>query len=157
MNDLYNNINPYIFIGPRVFDANGIATSGAMDLFNYRSAAIIITTGTIANAGGIFYFLLQEADLDPDTGLPGTFTRVPMNFIQTIYPETDETNGFPIIFGNSEFYRVKIYKVGYIGNKRFIRIQLAVTSIGATAGLPLSVNGIEGSPVNGPAPTNPNE
>ena len=115
MRDLENNIGAVQAVAPAVLTATN--TSGAIDLAGFGSAAVVINTGAIA-ASGDFTAKLQESD----TTTPGDFTDV---------VAANLTGTFPASLAADS-----VVKVGYIGNKRYLRTVLTRnggTSIAAGA------------------------
>lgn len=115
MRDLANNIGVVQAVAPAVLTATN--TSAAIDLLGFNSAAVIINTGAIAGSGN-FTPKLQESD----TTTSGDFTDV---------VAADLVGEFPAALAAAS-----VYKVGYTGNKRYLRTVLTLnsgTSIAASA------------------------
>ena len=108
--DLYSNVGTAQAIVPAVKTAAGDGI--AIDTKGFSSVAIVINTGAIAGDGE-FGVALQESD----TTTGGDFGAVDAAFVDSNAPDTLEANS--------------TYKVGYRGNKRYVRLQL--TKAGGTS------------------------
>lgn len=125
MRDLVSNIGAVQVVAPAVLSATN--TSAAIDLAEFGTCALIINTGAIASAGD-FTPKLQESD-NGSTG----WTDVAASDLIGEFPASLEADG--------------VVKVGYIGNKRYVRTVLTKnggTSIAAGAVL------IKGDPRHSP-------
>lgn len=122
MQDLYNNISGAITLAPaaRTASANGTG----VDLAGYTAAMVVITTGTITD--GTHAIKLQESDDN------STYTDVAASQVQGTNPSITSSNG------NS------VYKLGYLGYKRYIRAVTTVT--GATTGGVYQATVLRGEP-----------
>lgn len=118
--DLANNAKPVIHFQfeeqtATVTPANGI------DMQGYESIIFVITTGTITD--GTWTVTFQESD------------EVAANFV-TIDPTADDYNGQLIGDAPGPFTNVdmafddQIYKVGYAGDKRYVRCVVTETVMG---------------------------
>lgn len=106
MRDLASNIGVVAAVAPAVLTATN--TSAAIDLQGFDAAAVIINTGDIA-ASGNFTPKLTECDTSD-----GTYTDV---------VATDLVGAFP-----SALAAASVYKVSYIGSKRYIKTVLTLNS-----------------------------
>jgi len=114
MRDLTNNIGPAETIRPAVLTAN--TTGEAVDLQGFGSAAAIVQTGAIAGDGN-FTPALHHSDAD-DSG----FEAVTGSDLIGAWPAALEANS--------------VYRVGYAGSKRYLKVVLTKnsgTSIAASA------------------------
>lgn len=115
MRDFASNIGVVAAVAPAVLSATN--TSNPVDLLGFNAAAVIITTGAIAGDGD-FTAKLQESD----TTESGDFADVaPADLVGT----------FP-----ASLAAASVVKVGYIGNKRYLRTVITKnggTSIAASA------------------------
>ena len=107
MRDIANNIGAVQAVAPAVLTATN--TSAAIDLLGFNSAAVIINTGAIAGSGN-FTPKLQESD----TTTSGDFTDVVAGDLVGTLP--------------AALVAASVYKVGYIGNKRYVRTVLTLNS-----------------------------
>lgn len=106
MRDIANNIGAVQAVAPAVLTATN--TSAAIDLLGYNSAAVIINTGAIAGSGN-FTPKLQESDVSGSG-----YTDV---------AAADLVGEFPAALAAAS-----VYKVGYIGNRRYLRTVLTLNS-----------------------------
>lgn len=123
MKDLYSKVGLVQSLGPVVLAAT--STGSAIDLEGFNSALVEVTTGAIAGAGD-YTAKLQESD----TTTSGDFADV---------AAADMLGSFPASLAADS-----VYKVGYVGVKRYVRhvvtknsgtsIAAAVTIIKGNAG-----------------------
>lgn len=104
--DLYSNFAQTVAVVPAVLTATN--TSAGIDLAGFESAAVLINTGAIAGAG-VFNVTLEESDASGSG-----FTAVPAAKIQGTLPT-------PLAAST-------VYKLGYLGDKRYIRTVLTLAS-----------------------------
>lgn len=126
MRDIASNISVVQAVAPAVLTATN--TSAAIDLLGFNSAAVIINTGAIGSAGN-FTPKLQESD----TTTGGDFTDVDADHLVGEFP--------------AALAAASVYRVGYVGNKRYLRTVLTLnsgTSIAAGAVV------IKGDPADAP-------
>lgn len=112
--DLYSNIGVVQAVAPAVLTATNTATG--VDLRDFNSATVVINTGAIAGAGN-FTPKLQESD------------EAAANYADVT--AADLLGSFPAALAADS-----VYKVGYKGNKRYVRTVLTLnsgTSIAASA------------------------
>jgi hypothetical protein len=126
MRDIVSNIGAVQVVGPAVLSATN--TSAAIDLSEFGSAALIINTGAIVGAGD-FTAKLQESD----TTTNGDFTDVAAGDLIGTFPTSLTADG--------------VVKIGYIGNKRYIRS--LVTKNGGTS-IAVGAVLIKGNPRHAP-------
>lgn len=110
MRDIVHNIAAVQAIGPAVLAAT--ATSAALDLKGFDSAAFIINSGAVVGAGD-FTAKVQESD----TTTSGDFTDVDPDHLQGSLPASLVADGTA--------------KIGYRGFKRYVR--LVITKNGGTS------------------------
>lgn len=104
--DLYSNFAQTVAVVPAVLTATN--TSAGIDLAGYESAAVLINTGAIAGSG-VFNVTLEESDASGSG-----FTAVAASKIQGTLPT-------PLAAST-------VYKLGYLGDKRYIRTVLTLAS-----------------------------
>lgn len=104
MRSLEPNIGAVQLIAPAVITAANTAT--AVDLLGFESACLVVNTGAIAAAGD-FSIKLQESD----TTTAGDFADIDAAHLTGSTPATLEANS--------------VYRVGYIGHKRYLRSVVA--------------------------------
>ncbi|PWR24221.1 hypothetical protein [Zavarzinia aquatilis] len=100
MRDLTHSIGPVQAVKPVVLTATD--TSAAVDLAGFNAAGIVVSTGAIAGSGD-FTAKLQESD----TTTSGDFDDVAAG---------DLIGSFPASLAADS-----TVKVGYVGNKRYVR------------------------------------
>jgi hypothetical protein len=108
--DLHSYLSPVVSLAPAVRTASANGTG--VDLQGFESALIVIETGTITD--GTHTIEVQESNDN------STFTAVADADLQGTEPAIGVSDDNAI------------YKIGYIGNKRYIRV--AVTVSDATTG-----------------------
>lgn len=107
MRDLASNIGVAASLVPATQSTTAKGT--AVDLRDYDSAALVVTTGAIVSAG-LYVMSMQESDTTTD----GDFTDVTAD---------DMVGTLPASLAAST-----TYKVSYVGNKRYIRAVITKTS-----------------------------
>lgn len=114
MRDIANNLGIVQAVAPAVLSATD--TSTGIDLLGFNSAALVINTGAIVGAGD-FTPKLQESD-----AAGSGYTDVATGDLVGTFPASLAADS--------------VVKVGYIGNKRYVRTVLTKnggTSIAAGA------------------------
>lgn len=134
--DMYNNIAPLLQIPPLAYSATETPATGA-DLQGYESCTFIITTADITS--GTWTVTFEESDEES-----ANFTEI---------DAADLLGSAPGPFTNSGAFDEKIYKVGYIGTKRYVRCVVTETAMG-TANFSVIVE--RGNPHDAPTPTDLN-
>jgi hypothetical protein len=107
MRDIANNIGVDQTLAPVDYTATTKGT--AADLQGFNSAAVIVNTGAITSAG-LYVVSVQESDTTTD----GDFANV---------AATDLVGALP-----ASLAATSVYKVGYVGGKRYIRAVITKTS-----------------------------
>lgn len=135
--DLYHNVGVV-----HLLDAQDITTSDTksaiLDLAGFEGALVLVNVGAITTPGSTSYLtpVLQESDTTAD----GDF--------DTVDP-ADILGGFSKI--DSASLDQVTQMVGYVGNKRYIRVLLDITNTGGGISHALvSVDGIVGFPIHAP-------
>ena len=123
MRDLAHNIGVVAAVAPAVLSATN--TSAAIDLLGFDSVAVVINTGAIVSSGD-FTATIEESD----TTTGGDFTTV---------AAADLIGTLPASLAAST-----VYKVGYIGTKRYVRTVIAKNSGTSIAASALVVKGNPG-------------
>lgn len=103
MRDIAPNLGVVQAVKPQVLSATN--TSAAIDLIGFNSAMVVLNTGDIAAAGD-FTAKLQESD----TTTGGDFADVEVKHLVGVLP--------------ASLVADVVAKIGYIGNKRYIRTVL---------------------------------
>ena len=106
MRDLHSNIGVVAAVAPATLTATD--TSAAIDLLGFNSACVVINAGAVGGSGD-FTPKLTECDTPG-----GTYTDVIATDLVGAFPATLEA--------------ATVYKVGYIGTKRFIKTVLTKNS-----------------------------
>lgn len=104
--DLYSNIGVTVSVVPAVLTAT--TTGTGVDLAGFESAAVVINTGAIAGSG-VFNVTLEESDASGSG-----YTAVAASKVQGTLPT-------PLAAST-------VYKLGYLGAKRYIRPVLTLAS-----------------------------
>ena len=120
MQDLHNNVTPKRVLSPVSVADNTAQVGQIIDRAGYDSLEYLIATGSLGDAGAEFTTLLEHGDQAnlsdaaavPDSMLLGTEALA--SFIQS-----DDD---------------KVFKLGYIGDKRYTRLTITPTN-NATAAL----------------------
>jgi hypothetical protein len=108
MRDLHSNISAVASLVPAVHAATLKGT--AIDLLGFNGAELIVSTGAIAGAG-LYVMSFEESDTTTD----GDFADVAAgDLIGTALPASLEAS--------------TVYKLGYVGHKRYVRAVITKTS-----------------------------
>lgn len=134
MRDLHNNIHPLRAISPVSVSDNTAQVSQIIDRQGFKSLEFVIATGSLADADATFTVLVEDGDAAnlsdaaavADANLLGLETTASFQF-----DDDNETR-----------------KIGYIGNKRYVRLTITPAN-NASAAL-LSAVAILGHPANAP-------
>ncbi|MFQ5954715.1 MAG: hypothetical protein ACE5JZ_06610 [Kiloniellales bacterium] len=145
MRDLHNNIAHAVAVAPQVISGSNL-TSGNIDLQDFNSAEVVAFLGDIDELGGSpvgaakLEMKLEHAD-DDGTGSPGTYANVAL---ADVLGPTSVSSGIVASTTTDQ----NILAVGYVGEKRFIRVTLVPT--GLTNGGPVSAWVTKGHPRHAP-------
>ncbi len=145
MRDLHNNIAHVTALAPQTIAGSNLA-SGDIDLVGFNAAEVVAYLGDIDELGGSpvgaakLEVKLEHAD-DDGTGSPGAYANVaaadvlgPASVTGGIVASTTGDNAF--------------LEVGYLGDKRFLRVTLVPT--GLTNGGPVAAWVAKGRPRHAP-------
>lgn len=135
MRDIYNNIDVVNLIDPEVLDAD--ETSSSVDLQGYESADVVIHVGV----GGITFsstnkieFKLTHSDNDSD------YDAVDEDDVEGV----DSVGTGGIVHSlTSEHASATVTEVGYIGGKRYLKLQADFSGTHGT-GTPMAATVIKG-------------
>jgi hypothetical protein len=111
MRDMYNNIKVVRAVGPAAVGTTGAANgtlSPVIDRRGYDSLAFVMSRGVSAAATDTINIVVLEAD-----ATNGTFTSV-------ADADLNGTEAGNVMLGNA----VDESKIGYIGNKRYVKLRL---------------------------------
>jgi hypothetical protein len=141
MRDLHNNI---------AFDQKGIhavaigttgtgKTTGAVNTAGYNRVEFLVDYGTVTATNAVFTALMTECDT---TG--GSFTSV----ADADLVGTEALVGLAAAATRTSGVSKNVAKrIGYIGNKQYLKLKVSST---VTAGTPISIIPLLGSPRNAP-------
>lgn len=104
--DLYSNFAQTVAVVPAVLTATN--TSAGVDLAGFESAAVLINTGALVGAA-VFNVTLEESDASGSG-----YAAVAASKIQGTLPT-------PLAASS-------VYKLGYLGDKRYIRTVMTLAS-----------------------------
>jgi hypothetical protein len=133
MRDLHSNIDPVIAIAPQTIAGSNIQ-SGNIDLAGFNSAQVVVAPGDIDELGASpvgaakIDVKLEHADGDA-SGSPGAYADVAL---ADVVGPSSVTGGVVATFTNDN----DTVSVGYLGDKRFLRVTLQPT--GLTNGGPVA-------------------
>jgi len=141
MKDLYNHIVPAVVMAPVAVTAH--TSNEDIDLAGYNSCLIMAVTGAGTIDGTNFMsFRISHAD-DDGTGSAGSYAYVEDKDLLGAGTVTDGIPETPVI--NAED---SVFTVGYVGGKRFLKIELReAAATNAIIGLYV----IKGHPLDVPA------
>lgn len=131
MKDLHNNIKPEVAFNTRTLPTNTTTNGNIIDMKGFDSLEFILLSGVLTD--GSYVPLIEEGDASDlsdasavaDADLLGTESEVS-------YIPTDDI----------------AKKIGYIGNKRYVRLSIVTTSI--SSGGVMSAIAIKGHATNRP-------
>ena len=143
MRDLFNRVAVVDGVEAPALNTNSDTdiVSAIVDLAGYESALFLIINGALTDAGAIVSVKLEEGN---DSGLSDA-AAVAANEIQL-----DNASGRMDATPESTFHAAydqsddnKTFKIGYLGNKRYVRLTLS--PVGNAAGdIPVAVTVIKG-------------
>ena len=140
MRDLHNRINPKRAISPAAAVADNTPfVSQILDMQGYEAAELIIQLGALADADATFTLLVEHGDaanLSDAAAVPDA---------QLLGLETEGS----FIFSDDD----KCRKIGYIGNKRYVRA--TITPVNNTGNIFLSATWLQAYPRNMPSSNPP--
>ena len=145
MRDLYSNIAVVSMLDP-IVSGNGTAAGALVaDLIGFNSAVFVWHVGLEGStlSGSNYWTMTMEHADDTGAGVAGTYAAVAAKDVQGVTPATGV-----VATVNDPAEDNAIYKVGYLGGKRFVKITLAETGTGPD--LPQSLLVIKGDPADGP-------
>jgi hypothetical protein len=128
MQDLKNNIKVQAALNIAAITSNTTTNGSSVDLLGYNSATFVISSG--ARTDGTFTPLVVDSDDN------STFTAVDDKFLIGLESEA------VISAANT------LRKIGYVGQKRYIRLSIVSTSV--TSGATLGASAILSHPNTAP-------
>lgn len=146
MKDLYNHIELVQVIAPvTVLDAT-VLDAVAKDLAGFNSAVIEVSCGAKgAGDTGTITLKLEHADDSTTPGTAGAYAEVESKDVQGVTPESGI-----ILTLAAGAVAAAVYKIGYVGGKRHIRLTLAEKDSNST-GTIIGINLIKGHGLDVPA------
>ncbi|MBU1701451.1 MAG: hypothetical protein KJ970_13215 [Candidatus Eisenbacteria bacterium] len=126
--DLYSNLSPAESLAPALLAASANGTG--VDIRGFDSALVVFHIGNWTD--GTHTFSIEESDDD------STYTAVNSAYLQGTAPTV-----------TSDANDDQIYKVGYVGDKRYIRAVQTITGSPST-GLVSGVTVLRGHPATAP-------
>lgn len=140
MKDLYHDFKPEVSFWPLLVTAIADGDIG-IDLQGHEGALIIVSAGAIADGSGavtLYTFELKECDT-----LAGVYTAVAAGDLLGSEPSFEAITGAT--------HEEKVSKsVGYIGSKRYLRIDLVAVPTTPGAGGTFSGEVVKGKPRHAP-------
>lgn len=147
MKDLHSNIKPIGAFDPK--DISATQTAVEIDLAGFDSAEILwylgIEAGTLSGSLG-WTLTVTHAD-DDGTGVAGSYSNVAAADVLGVTP----SSGICITIDDPA-EDSKLYRFGYVGGKRFIK--LLISEVGSTTGCPMCLIVIKGDPLDKPTSAN---
>ena len=121
MRDLHDNIKSARAISPFVATTNAAIVSQIIDRQLYDSLEFVINTGTLASADATFVTLIEDGDA---ANLSDAATVIPAHLLGTVAAAS-------FIFSDDD----KSFRIGYIGNKRYVRLTITPTGTAGNAAI----------------------
>lgn len=149
--DLFNNIETKTAaaIVP-IVGANGSSPSALeVDLAGFNSALILILVGlagSTLSGSNYWTWKLEHADDSATPGVAGSYSYVAAADVQGVTP----SSGI-VVTVDDDAEDSAVYKIGYVGGKRWIKITPAETGTGPN--LPQAVVVLKGHPLDAPVAT----
>ena len=138
--DLFHNVNPLPLFAPKAAVTDNTAqVSSIIPTAGYDSLTLVLLTGTDADADATFAVLVEDGD---DSALSDAATVAAANLLGTV-----------ALAGYTFADDGKTRKIGYIGNKAYVRV--TVTPSANTGNMFLGGVAILGHPRNAPTANPP--
>lgn len=119
MRDLHNRMKVVPAINPAARADNTLVTGADIDRLGYESLEFVIQTGSLPDADGTFTVEVQESDAGGGAGYTAVADQDLIG--------TEAQASFTFANDNS------IRKIGYKGNKRFVRVNVQPANVAAGA------------------------
>ena len=132
--DLHNNILVKRAISPVVVTDNTAQVSQIIDTRGFQSLEFLISTGTLSDADTTVAVLVEDGD---NSALSDNAAVVDAELLGT-----ESAAGFQFDDDN------EVRKIGYIGNKRYVR--LTITPSANTGNIPLCAIAVLANPCDAP-------
>lgn len=137
MKDLYNNIAVSMDFEARTVTATQTAVE--IDLAGCNSAVFLVAFGQEAGtlSGSLGWTVTMTHADDDGTGVAGDYANVEAKDVQGVTPASGV-----VITLDAAAEDQMVYKIGYIGDKRFVKLLL--TEVGSTTGIPVTILTVKG-------------
>ena len=123
MKDLYNHLTLVQAVAPVLVKTGTVPDPAAVDLAGYNSAVIEMSCGAkAAGDTGTITLKLEHADDSAVPGVAGTYDEVEAVDMQGVTP--DAGTGIILTLA-TKAVAAAVYKFGYVGGKRHIRLTIA--------------------------------
>jgi hypothetical protein len=145
MKDLYSNIEIESALDPIVSGNGTAAGAKVFDLAGFNSAVFLWwvgVEGSTLSSSNYWTLKMEHAD-DNGSGAAGTYAVVAAGDVQGVTP----AEGIVVTIDDPAEDNA-IYKIGYVGGKRFVRLTIAETGTGPD--LPQCLGVIKGHPLDAP-------
>ena len=119
--------NPRVAIAPEVATGNTPLVSNIIDTAGYNALSFVVVTGTLSSTAATFAVTLEHGD---DSGLSDTTAVVASELAGTL-----ANAAFTFAADNS------CRKIGYLGNRRYVRATVTPTSNSTDSTAPVCVQG----------------
>lgn len=129
-NDLHNNINPIRAISPVSVADNTAHVSQIIDRRGFNALEFIIAIGSVADADATFTVLVEDGDA--------------ANLSDAAAVADEQLLGTEVLAGFQYNSDDTTRKIGYIGNKRYVR--LTITPAGNASAAVMSAVAVLGCP-----------
>ena len=139
MKDLYNHLTLVQAVAPVVVKTGTVPDAAKVDLAGYNSAVIEMSCGAKPSGeDGAITLKLEHADDSTTPGTAGTFSSVAAADVQGATP----AEGIIKTLATADDAPAAVYKFGYVGGKRHIRLTIAAAD-GNTNGTIIGVTVIK--------------
>ena len=146
MKDLYSKLSIVQAVAPVNVLDNTVPAAVEVDLANYNSALLAISCGAKgAGDTGTITLKLEHADESATPGTAGSYANVAAADVLGATP----SSGIILTLSGGAV-AAAVYKIGYVGGKRHIKLTLAEANANST-GTIMAINVIKGHPLDAPA------
>jgi hypothetical protein len=139
--DIHNHLNfkPGLYPLATAGADNTALVSQIVDTLGYGSVEFVVLTGTLADADATFAFTIQDGDVS--------------NLSDAATVSADQLLGTTAAASFTFADDNKCFKIGYVGNKRYVRA--TVTPANNTGAAPIAGVWVLGKPILGPTSNPP--
>jgi hypothetical protein len=145
MKDIYNNLALVQAVKPVLVLDNVVPAAVEVDLAGFNSALIELNVGLKNADTGTITLTLTHAD-DDGTGVSGDYSNVAAADVLGVTPVAGLIKTIDV---DADADTSHVFKYGYVGGKRFIKLTLAELNDNAT-GVILAITVIKGHPLDAP-------